>query len=403
MNQFRKKIVYPIVLLTSLLIATGVHAETENVEKSYSVSSGGTLIIESDQGSIEVETWDKNEVDVLVEKKARSQSRLNEFKVTVEQRGDDVYVGGDSEWNSKVRVKFKISVPKSYNVDLRTGGGSIKIDDLNGQVKVHTSGGSISIGNVSDGNVDANTSGGSIKVGDVDGDLKVNTSGGSIRLGKVTGVSSIDTSGGSIKLEQGGGDVTADTSGGSINIGPVNGKVEADTSGGSIKIGMAQGEVKADTSGGSVNVEGSKGRVTVESSGGSLYVGSSGGPVKADTAGGSIKILQAKGYIEADTAGGSIEAEMIETDNSVDTHVNLDSSGGSITVYLPEGIEATVSASLRITRSARRDYRIYSDFPLAIKGEKSNRITADGKLNGGGDRVVLNTTNGDIYIKKLEK
>ena len=124
---------------------------------------------------------------------------------------------------------------------------------------------------------------------------------------------------------------------------------------------------------------------------------------EAETSGGSIKILQARGFIEADTSGGNIEAEMIIDDKNLDTHVNLETSGGSITLHIPEGLAASVSATLKITRSAKRDYRIYSDFPLTIKGENSRKITAKGDINDGGDRITLSTTNGDIHIKILEE
>ena len=403
MKKLMQRILVPGAVFLGLLFSMSANAEKEVIEKSFSVAANGTLKIDSDEGSIEVETWNKNTVEVEVEKYARSQKRLDEFKVTVVQKGNDVEIIGDSNWNSRVDVEYVVKVPKQYNVALKTGGGSISVEDLEGNAKVNTSGGSIKIGNVSNGDVDAHTSGGSIKVGDVDGNLSVDTSGGSIRLGKITGTSNIDTSGGSITVEQGGSDLKAETSGGSIKIGPSKGDVDVDTSGGSIKVDVAEGSVKASTSGGSIRVEGSGGNIDVDTSGGSIYVGSSGGPVKAETAGGTIKIYKARGYIEAETAGGKIEAEMIETDNSKDTHVNLESAGGSITVYLPKTIEATVSANLRITRSARRDYRIYSDFPLTIKGENSDRVTADGGINGGGDRVNLSTVNGDIYIKMLDK
>ena len=402
-QRLNKNWMYPLLVAVSFCLALPVSAETEKVEKKFEVKAGGTLIVESDQGSIEVETWNKNEVVIIVDKHARTKERLDEFKVKTELRGNDVYVLGKGEWNSRVDVEFKLKVPKEYNVDLSTGGGSIQVDDIKGNVKVDTSGGSIKIGNVEAGNVDADTSGGSIKVGDVDGKLKVSTSGGSIKLGKVSGKSDIDTSGGSISLEAGGDDVKADTSGGSIKIGPVKGKVKVETSGGSINIDEAEGDVDADTSGGSVKVAGSKGSVTVESSGGSLFVGYSGGPVKADTAGGSIKILQAKGSIDAETSGGSIMAEMILDDEKADTHVTLDSAGGDLTLFLPKNVKASVSAKLKLTRNARRDYRIYSDFPLTIKGEDSNLVTADGNINGGGDPIKLETTNGDIYIKMLDQ
>ncbi|TQV72089.1 DUF4097 domain-containing protein [Aliikangiella marina] len=398
-----KKVTYPVFVLMGLLLTLNVSAKSETIEREFSVATGGQLVIDSDRGSIEIESWNNDQVDVEVRKSASSQSKLDDFRVEIENRGDNVYINGDGDgWNSNVRVKYIVKVPKKYNLDLKTGGGSIKVDDMAGNIKLHTSGGSLKIGNVDGGNVDAHTSGGSIKVGDVKGNLKVDTSGGSIRLGHVTGKATVDTSGGSISIESGGEDIAADTSGGSIKIGPSEGNVKAETSGGSIKIGTAKGDVDADTSGGSVKVEGAGGKVRVESSGGSLYVGSSGGPVYADTAGGSIKIYKARGAINAETSGGSIVAEMIETDNSKDQSVSLDSSGGDLTIYLPETIAATVSASLRVTRNSRRDYKIYSDFPLTIKGEDSKRITAEGDLGGGGDRVRLTTTNGDIYIKKLD-
>jgi hypothetical protein len=403
MNNSIQGILFLLVALFGVMAATPAKSETENVDKSFSVKSGGTLTIESDQGSFNVETWDKQIVEVLTEKKAKKQKQLDGFKVTFYQKDNDIFVEGDGDWNNKVSVKFIIKVPQEFNLGLKTGGGSIGVADISGEIKVSTSGGSISIGNVTQGNVEANTSGGSIKVGDVDGNLKVDTSGGSIRLGKINGKSSIETSGGGITLEQGGSDVKAETSGGSIKIGPVKGKVNVHTSGGSIRIGMADDDVIAKTSGGTIKVEGSKGSVKIVSSGGNLFVGSSGGPVKAETSGGNIKILQARGFIEADTSGGKIEAEMIIDDKKVDTHVNLDSSGGSLTLHIPKNLAASVSATLKITRSAKGDYLIYSDFPLTIKGEDSSKITAKGDINHGGDKITLSTTNGDIHIKMLEE
>jgi hypothetical protein len=403
MKQFAKSLLYSLMVLVGLSASMTANAETENIDQSFSVSKGGTLNLESDAGSIKVGTWDKSEVSVSVTKRARNQKRLDGFEVRIEQRGSDIYVSGANEWNNLVQVEFQVNVPREYNVDLSTGGGSIDVADINGNVRLKTSGGSIAVGDVAGGDVDAYTSGGSIEVGDVDGDVKVDTSGGSIHLGKITGTSSVHTSGGSISVAQGGSDINANTSGGSINVGPSKGNVKVNTSGGSIDIGIADGDVDADTSGGSVMVEGGKGKIAIRTSGGSLTVNSSDGPVRADTAGGNIKIVQTKGAIDANTSGGSIEAEMIETDNSKDTHLNLRSSGGDITVYLPETIEATVSATIKISGSAIRDYQIYTDFPLSVKGEESNRITADGDINGGGDRMQFNTSNGDIYIKKLER
>lgn len=400
MNKWITESIAALLILLAMVAKPAV-GETVDIEKSFSVQSGGLITIETDHGSIDVRSWHEDTVMVSVEKSARNPSRLDSFKLHFEKKGNNIFVEGDSSRNDKVKVRYVVKVPQAFNVDLNTGGGSLAVADLTGNIKLHTSGGSIKVGNITAGNVEADTSGGSIRVGDVDGDLKVNTSGGSIKVGKIAGLSSIDTSGGSITLEQGGANVNAETSGGSIKIGPVIGNVDVDTSGGSIKIAEIDGDVKAHTSGGSIKVKGSLGNVDIETSGGSLFVGSSHGFVKAQTSGGSIKILQARGYIEADTAGGKITAEMIQDDPGADTHVDLESSGGSITLYLPKSLAASVSARLKITRSAKRDYRIYSDFPLTIKEDDNDEITAKGEINGGGDKIKLNTVNGDIYIKVL--
>jgi len=373
-----------LLIATMLCLASSpAWSESQEINKSFAVKPGGTLSIETDSGAIQIETWDQKKIEIVVTKRARNKSRMDAFIITINNKGNNVTILGESENNNRVSVNYVLKLPKKFNLDLETGGGSIQVGDIQGKVKVDTKGGSIRFGNV-------------------DGDLDINTSGGSIKLGKISGTSSIDTAGGSISVEQGGTEVVAESSGGSIKVGPSNGKVDVKTAGGSITVGVAKGDVKAKTAGGSIKVAGSNGRVKVKTAGGSIVVGSSNGPVEAKTAGGSIKIRKAHGFIEAKTAGGSIEAEMTLADNKADTHVTLKSAGGSITLYLPKKLAATVEAELNITRSAKRDYRIYSDFPLSIKGEKSDTVTADGKLNGGGDKISLETTNGNIYIKMIK-
>jgi len=389
-----------VLLITSL--STVAFSAEKIINKTFKVKSGGHLYLNSDSGKILVEAWDKKQLQVKVIKTARKDSYVESFKINMEQSGNDVSIEGIGAWNTRVKVSYQIKVPKTFNLNLETGGGSIEVGDMSGMIKVETSGGAIKVGNIAKGNVDVDTSGGSIHIGNVKGNVKAETSGGAIVIGNVSGKTSLDTSGGSIKVASSGDKLEAETSGGSIKIGPSKSDVNVGTSGGSIKIAMSQGNVNAETSGGQIKVAGAKGNVSIDSSGGNLYVGESGGYVKADTSGGNITIKKAKGYIEADTSGGSIDAEMIQTDNRKDHHVDLDSSGGTITLYLPKTIKATISAKIKLSHSARRDYRIYSDFPLTIEGENSSRINGKGKVNGGGDKVKISTSNGDIYIKMLK-
>jgi hypothetical protein len=407
------------VVVTSAVFAVSASAlaETQIIEKSYSVESGEQLVIKSDTGSVDIKTWNKNEVGIWIQKESRKSDSLDEYLISLEKSNGEVTIMGEAPRSNRVSVRYRIQVPASFDVEVDTGGGFITVDDINGTVNVDTSGGSISIGNVSGGDVKAdtsggsieignatgtvyaNTSGGNIEVGNVEGDLTVDTSGGSIRIGDVQGESKIETSGGSIKVAHGGTETEANTSGGNIEIGPSSGDVIVDTSGGNIRVANASGNVKADTSGGSVKVEGSTGWVEVDSSGGSLFVGSSGSYVKADTSGGNITIEQARGFIEADTSGGHIEAELLKVEPGVDAHVKLSSSGGDLRLTIPRSMAATVDAQIKITRRATRDYSVYSEPPLKLTGEDTDKVRASGEINGGGDKLVFRTTNGDIFIE----
>lgn len=194
MKPYIKKSLYLITLLVILALTVPANAETGKIIKSFSVDKGGTLFIESSLGSIFVDTWDRDEVSVIVIKRASKKSRIEGFEAQIEQRGNDVFIKGENEQNNRVIVEFAVNIPKDFNVDLKTGKGSIKVTDIKGNVKLLTGDGGIRVGNVTGGNVDARTSGDSIRVGNVEGDVKVDTSGGSIRLGEITGKSSINES-----------------------------------------------------------------------------------------------------------------------------------------------------------------------------------------------------------------
>ena len=377
--SFNKLIVFVFITLLSV----GSFAASDITKESFNVKSGGQLSIKSSSGSINIETWDKNEVFVEIKKEMQSEQRLKDLVITVTNKGNNVDIVCKDKLKSNESIRYSVSVPKKFNVKAETGGGSIKLGEL------------------ITGNIEVRTSGGSIKVGDVDGDLAADTSGGSISVGKVTGITEVDTSGGSIKVEAGGKTVNADTSGGSIKIGPSEGDVNADTSGGSISIGHAKGNINADTSGGSIYVAGSDGNVVADTSGGNIKIENTAGGVKADTSGGGIQITGSRGSIIADTSGGDILAELVSVNSNAETPITLDSSNGTIKVYLPDNFKATVYAE--INRGGRsNDTKIHSDFPLDIT-KQNNEVIAKGDINGGGNKVTLTTNNGEIYIKKLEK
>lgn len=241
----------------------------DNVHQSFNVSQGGLLTVDADMGSIEVRTSSDNRVDVEVMRNVNAQSPeraaelFKEIEIRMNQSGNNVDVRAripHAEWWHKgrnFRLEFVITVPRVYNVDLKTSGGGITVSDLEGKVNGKTSGGGLAFGNIR-GPVFGRTSGGGVKLDSCVGNADVETSGGSITLGDVDGEVSAVTSGGSIDLSRAKGRVKVETSGGSIRVDEVQGAIEASTSGGGIDARITeqpQADCRLETSGGNVEVE----------------------------------------------------------------------------------------------------------------------------------------------------
>jgi DUF4097 and DUF4098 domain-containing protein YvlB len=277
-----------IVLAALVLSATSVLASEDVIRKGFTVSDGGTLHLEGAVGRIRVVTGGTG-VAVEITRTAhgrRAEKKLQEHRITFDQRGNDVVIESDLDndrsfwgnWDDDYEVQWNIRVPDRYNVDVSTSGGSIEIDEIQGEVEARTSGGSIKTGRIT-GEGNLKTSGGSIAVDGVTSRLLAHTSGGSITVGDSTGPVEVKTSGGSIKLARIQGDVVARTSGGGIRIDDATGTVDASTSGGSIHASLSaqpRGDSRFATSGGNVVVSLSP-SVSVE-----LDARASGGGVSSD-------------------------------------------------------------------------------------------------------------------------
>jgi DUF4097 and DUF4098 domain-containing protein YvlB len=276
----------------AFVLAALAYGSNENtVAKSFKVQPGGRLVVNTDLGSIEVRGTEANSVDITVNREVRhgnAEKTLAEFKLDFEQKGNDIFVTGDSgrrgwhwPWSdigNRLRVRFVITVPKVYNLNLKTSGGSVDVAEIQGRVETRTSGGSLSYDRIT-GNILGKTSGGSIRVGAVDGEVEVHTSGGDIKIGEIKGNVLARTSGGSIEINRAAGDVDAGTSGGSIRANDVMGGLKAETAGGSVTATLSaqpKRRCELSTSGGGITI------YLAENVGLDIDAHSSGGGVSTD-------------------------------------------------------------------------------------------------------------------------
>lgn len=373
--------VFTILLIISGILSAGTLPQGERT-KSFSVKSGGELIVSVNPGDISVSTWDKDEVYVIV--KGLDEDELDE--VEMEQFGNRVSVRYSSDWGWSDDGKFLINIPINFHVKCNTTGGDIEIKgNVVGRVAVRTSGGDINTGNVQ-GELDVSTSGGDIRIGDVNGKLSVDTQGGDIRIGVVKGKPArVNTMGGDIDIKSVESDLSAKTYGGDITTDFVGGNADVTTYGGDLKLRNVTGSARMETYGGDIILDGSEGRVDVE------------------TKGGDIKLTNIKGIIDAKTSAGDIQADLIPSGKG-DSY--LSSAHGKVDLRIPSSAKVTIEAIIKIRGGGWRsydedDYDIRSDFKSTTYNKDDGDIIATYEINGGGQKIKIRTVNSDIRIRKM--
>jgi DUF4097 and DUF4098 domain-containing protein YvlB len=235
---------FPVIALLLITAGCSVEAADKKLDRTFTVSPGGTLTVDADGASVHVSGHDGNEVVVHMVFEG-SEDDLDNLKLDAVQNSNDVTVTMRKAkrgwfswgiWGNEQEIEVK--VPRRYGVSVRTGGGSIDLRDTDGTASLHTSGGSISAKNVI-GNIELKTSGGSILADTIRGDVDADTSGGGVRLLNIDGKIRGNTSGGGVRCSLVGANrgISATTAGGGIEIilpRSTAANIDASTSGGSV-------------------------------------------------------------------------------------------------------------------------------------------------------------------------
>jgi DUF4097 and DUF4098 domain-containing protein YvlB len=287
-----------------VLVVSAATAAEKKFDRTFSVSPGGTLLVDTDVGSVDIAAGSAGSVIVSAVAKG-SERDLEDFEISAAEMTGGVEVRGELKkgfrlWGSRnLEVSFTIKVPREYGVKVRTAGGDIGVSGLKGDVRGSTSGGDVRLGNI-EGPVDMKTSGGNILVKTVTGNLHVQTSGGNVEVESVKGSVDAGTSGGNVRISAVTGSVDAETSGGdvSVSISGGNSGIHAGTSGGNIEIVIPPdvgANIEASTSGGSVQCDMPltvSGKIHESRVKGTVNGG--GSPIVARTSGGNIRIRSSR-------------------------------------------------------------------------------------------------------------
>ncbi|MBB1268556.1 hypothetical protein [Shewanella sp. SR44-3] len=156
-------------------------------------------------------------------------------------------------------IDLMVRMPAAMVLDIKDGSGSIKIDAMMADIKIHDGSGSIAI----DGGKD-------LAITDGSGSISIKANQGNIAL--------VDGSG-SINLENVGGDLAIEDGSGSININKAAGNVAIKDGSGGINIEHVQGLVVINDGSGSINVKHAKGLTVKNAGSGSVNYSDIDGPV----------------------------------------------------------------------------------------------------------------------------
>ncbi len=373
-------------------------ADGEDVVKSFKVDKGGTLKISLMNGSISIDTWNKNEVNISIENVDDSQKNLLSFG----QTGNNVTVKFDGS-GSYGSTEVRVSVPSEFNLILQTNKGDIKLsNNLKGNIQIDTKSGDITLASVN-GYLKALTYGGDINLSSLSGNAEVSTYGGDITTGNINGNLELSTMGGDIETKNISGKANIVTKGGTISLMNIGKDLKAKTNGGDVIVGDVGGSVDISTLGGSIHAKKISGNATLKTNGGNIKLLGASGSTIARTFGGNLELYNITGNVDANTNSGDI---YIELKPSSSGSSSISSMNGGVKLFIDPSAKVTINAVAYGVKYGESiaDY-IKSDFPIKRSDDSEYSSSAKGTviLNGGGSTINIRSDNDRIEIRKLKK
>jgi DUF4097 and DUF4098 domain-containing protein YvlB len=228
------------VLILSTLLAMPLAAE--EVDRTLDAAADGHVYVSNISGSITINGWSRNEVEVTGE------IGRNVEELIFERDGDKITIKVKVPRNSGrgIESDLEIQVPQDSSIDVGTVSADIEVEEVRGEQKLNTVSGDIdSEGGRSD--VTAAAVSGDIDINGQrqEAETRVNSVSGDVTLFRVAGIVAAESVSGDVIVDEGSFDrVGLNTVNGEILFrGQLrdDGKLKAETVNGSVDIDFAEG------------------------------------------------------------------------------------------------------------------------------------------------------------------
>jgi DUF4097 and DUF4098 domain-containing protein YvlB len=341
------EMVVSALLILSLLPVTA--CASGEVQQTFDVEPGQFLELSFDRigGTLEIEGWDENRVEIAGRMSGRGWEEDDELEVRQTSSGIRVAPSVRGHDADRVKARLEIKVPRQFDLM-----------------------------------IDANTR---TRITSVHGEVELSIANAQLELVDVHGEGVVATANGKLLIE-------GCTLGGEISN--VNGRLTIDDSDVKGEVSSVNGRMKISRA-----PEG----IDISSTNGSVDVGMAKDHVRAETTNGSVTIDELEGWIDAETVNGSVRVSMIG-DPDGDRSIDIKTVNGNVEIEIPDGFSMDFDIEVK-SEDRDRDYEIDSDFELDVESKESRsgkyRLRGTGSVGGGRNQVRIRATNGDVVLRRV--
>jgi DUF4097 and DUF4098 domain-containing protein YvlB len=178
------------------VVSVDSQAQIVREEKRFPVKGVPELRLSTFDGAVEIQSWEKPEILVEIEKRGPTQEAVAEITVTASQRDNRIELEAKRPeresrgfgFHVSTSARLIVSVPRRADIFVKTDDGAIRIERVNGRLELRTGDGSIRANDVS-GELVLNTEDGSVVVDGAEGRLVLETGDGGVNVaGQLTAV-----------------------------------------------------------------------------------------------------------------------------------------------------------------------------------------------------------------------
>ena len=197
---------YPVLAQGTLQVAT------KTVEKTVGTPTVRTLHINAEKADIELITWEKTEISVVLElssrhpDKATATTDLGKLQYIADRNGKDYFLRnyislkeGESKPLSNLKARYTIHLPSSCSIDLKNTFGTISLKGLTNNIQLKADFCTTSLSDLRGGGFIA-TNFGELKVDEVTGTFSFSSDHTNLRLEHIGGAIKVDALYGNVEI-----------------------------------------------------------------------------------------------------------------------------------------------------------------------------------------------------------